>query len=83
MKLSGSIVALWFGWIAPAYGYNSALDIQPDTVAMGFRIFMTVPVIVSSILAIIALFFYPLHGEKLKAVKEALAARKKSNPKPE
>ena len=83
MKLSGSIVALWFGWIAPVYGYNSALDTQPDTVAMGFRVFMTVPVIVSSILAIVALLFYPLYGENLTAVKETLAARKKSHPKPE
>ena len=75
MKLSGSIVALWFGWIAPAYGYNSALDIQPETVSTGFRVFMTVPVIVSSILAIIALFFYPLYGEWLKAVKSTLDSR--------
>ena len=75
MKLSGSIVALWFGWIAPAYGYDSALVIQPETVGTGFRVFMTVPVIVSSILAIIALFFYPLYGERLQEVKDALAAR--------
>lgn len=75
MKLSGSIVALWFGWIAPAYGYDSALEIQPETVAAGFRVFMTVPVIVSSILAIVALLFYPLYGERLKEVKATLAAR--------
>ena len=75
MKLSGSIVALWFGWIAPAYGYDSSLDIQPESVAAGFRIFMTVPVIVSSILAIIALFFYPLYGERLQAVKDTLSSR--------
>lgn len=77
MKLSGSIVALWFGWIAPAFGYDSALDIQPDTVATGFRVFMTVPVIVSSAFAIMALFFYPLYGENLKAIKETLASRTK------
>jgi len=76
MKLSGSIVALWFGWIAPAFGYDSALGIQPETVATGFRVFMTVPVIVSSVFAIIALFFYPLYGENLKAIKETLASRK-------
>jgi GPH family glycoside/pentoside/hexuronide:cation symporter len=75
MKLSGSIVALWFGWIAPAYGYDSALDLQPETVATGFRVFMTVPVIVSSMLAIIALLFYPLYGERLKEVKDTLATR--------
>jgi GPH family glycoside/pentoside/hexuronide:cation symporter len=75
MTLSGSIVALWFGWIATAYGYDSALDVQPDTVANGFRVFMTVPVIVSSILAIAALLFYPLHGKRLKEIKETLKAR--------
>ncbi|MEW6718708.1 MAG: MFS transporter, partial [Chloroflexota bacterium] len=76
MTLSGSIVALWFGWIASTYGYDSALDIQPATVATGFRVFMTVPVIVSSILAILALVFYPLHGNTLKAVKDTLATRR-------
>ena len=76
MKLSGSIVALWFGWIAPAFGYDSALDIQPESVGAGFRVFMTVPVIVSSILAILALLFYPLYGDYLKEIKETLAARK-------
>jgi len=75
MKLSGSIVALWFGWIAPAYGYDSALDLQPDTVAAGFRLFMTIPVIVSSILAIIALIFYPLYGERLQEIKDVLKAK--------
>ena len=75
MTLSGSIVALWFGWIAGAYGYDSALDVQPATVAAGFRVFMTVPVIVSSLLAIIALLFYPLHGERLRKVKQTLANR--------
>jgi GPH family glycoside/pentoside/hexuronide:cation symporter len=79
MTLSGSIVALWFGWISSAYGYDSQLAVQPESVNTGFRVFMTIPVIVSSILAIIALFFYPLHGERLQAVKFTLAARS-SNP---
>ena len=56
MKLSALIVALWFERIAPAYGYDSALEIQPETVAFDFRVFITAPVIVSSILAILALF---------------------------
>jgi len=75
MTLSGSIVALWFGWISSVYGYDSTQAIQPETVNAGFRVFMTAPVIISSILAIVTLFFYPLHGERLKAVKETLAAR--------
>jgi GPH family glycoside/pentoside/hexuronide:cation symporter len=77
MTLSGSIVALWFGWIASAYGYDSALAVQPETVNTGFRVFMTTPVIVSSVLAILALLFYPLHGERLQAVKRTLDQRHK------
>ena len=76
MTLSGSIVALWFGWITAAYGYDSALEVQAASVGAGFRVFMTVPVIVSSILAILALLFYPLHGERLKEVKEILTKRR-------
>jgi GPH family glycoside/pentoside/hexuronide:cation symporter len=75
MTLAGSVVALWFGLIATHFGYDSALEVQPDTVNLGFRVFMTVPVIANSILAIIALLFYPLYGERLKAVKETLARR--------
>lgn len=75
MTLSGSIVALWFGWIASAYGYDSSLAVQPDTVGTGFRVFMTVPVVVSSILAILTLVFYPLHGERLQNIKDTLAAK--------
>jgi GPH family glycoside/pentoside/hexuronide:cation symporter len=81
IKLSGSIVALWFGWIAPAYGYDSALEIQPVSTGTGFRIFMTIPVIVSSILAIIALFFYPLYGERLKQIKDLLLVKAEENAK--
>lgn len=77
MTLSGSIVALWFGWIAGTYGYDSALEVQPSTVAIGFRVFMTMPVIVMSILAILMLFLYPLHGERLQVIKNALASEKK------
>jgi GPH family glycoside/pentoside/hexuronide:cation symporter len=76
MTLSGSIVAIWFGWITATFGYDSALEEQVATVATGFRVFMTVPVIVSSLLAILALFFYPLYGERLREVKAILAERR-------
>ena len=77
MTLSNSLVALVFGWITSAYGYDSTLSVQPETVGTGFRIFMSVPVIVGSILAIITLLFYPLHGERLRAVKEQLLVARK------
>lgn len=70
--LSSALVALVFGILLPAYGYDTALDIQPETVATGFRIFMTVPSVIGSVLAVVALWFYPLHGERLAQLKEAL-----------
>ena len=72
ITLSSSIVAAIFGLVTSAYGYDSSLSVQPDTVDAGFRVFMSLPVIAGSILAIVALFFYPLHGERLDQVKEKL-----------
>lgn len=73
--LSSALVSVVFGLLLPAYGYNTALDVQPASVGTGFRIFMTVPTAIGSILAIVALVFYPLHGERLRVVKEALAQK--------
>jgi len=73
--LSSALVSVVFGLLLPAYGYNTALDVQPASVGTGFRIFMTVPTAIGSILAIVALVFYPLHGERLRTVKEALAQK--------
>jgi GPH family glycoside/pentoside/hexuronide:cation symporter len=73
--LSSALVAIVFGILLPSYGYNTTLDTQPDSVAMGFRVFMTIPTAIGSILAVIALVFYPLHGERLDGVKMALARK--------
>ncbi|MDT8306824.1 MAG: MFS transporter [Anaerolineae bacterium] len=75
MTAANAIVALWFGWITGAFGYESQLVQQPDSVGTGFRVFMSVPVVVSSVLAIGTLLLYPLHGERLQEVKLRLAAR--------
>ncbi|MBN1582526.1 MAG: MFS transporter [Anaerolineae bacterium] len=78
ITLSSSLVAVVFGWITAVYGYDSTLSVQPETVGTGFRIFMSVPVIVGSILAIVTLLFYPLHGERLRAVKAQLGRENKT-----
>lgn len=75
MTAANAIVALWFGWITGAFGYDAQLPQQPESAGAGFRLFISIPVIVSSLLAIGTLLFYPLHGKRLQAVKLALAAR--------
>ena len=69
ITLSGALVSVVFGLLLPAYGYDSALEVQPESVATGFRIFMTVPPLIGSVLAVVALAFYPLHEARLAEVK--------------
>lgn len=75
VTLSTAIVSVVFGLIAPAYGYDTRLEVQPESVATGFRIFMTGLPFAGCTLAFIALLTYPLHGKQLAAVKKILAQR--------
>lgn len=82
VTLSTAIVTVVFGIIAPAYGYDTRLEVQPDTVSTGFRIFMTGLPFAGCALAFLALLTYPLHGERLAAVKKELELRHSPLEKP-
>lgn len=72
ITLAYALSSLVFGWITTAYGYDPLLSQQPESVSTGFRIYMSIPPAVGSVLAIIALLNYPLHGKRLLQVKEKL-----------
>jgi len=76
ITLSGLLVSSVFGLVMPAFGYDTLLDIQPATVDLGFRIFLTVPTTIGFLLAIFLLWLYPLHGKRLAGIREALEAKK-------
>ncbi|MEZ4869879.1 MAG: MFS transporter [Caldilineaceae bacterium] len=76
VTLSAAIVSVVFGVVAPAYGYDTRLEVQPESVATGFRVFMTGLPFVGCTLAFLALLTYPLHGERLQKVKATLAQRR-------
>lgn len=76
ITLSGLLVASVFGLVMPAFGYDTLLDVQPASVDLGFRIFLTVPTSIGFLLAIFLLWLYPLHGKRLQSIKEALEAKK-------
>ncbi len=59
----------------PAFGYDTLLEVQPATVDLGFRIFLTVPTTIGFLLAIYLLWLYPLHGKKLADIRGALEAK--------
>jgi GPH family glycoside/pentoside/hexuronide:cation symporter len=75
ITLGGLLVSAVFGIIVPLFGYDTMLDVQPATVNLGFRIFLTVPSIIGFALAIVALYFYPLHGDRLKEIRAELAKK--------
>jgi GPH family glycoside/pentoside/hexuronide:cation symporter len=76
ITLSGLLVSSIFGVLMPAFGYDTLLDVQPASVDMGFRIFLTVPTALGFLLAIFLLWLYPLHGKYLQKIKEALNEKK-------
>jgi GPH family glycoside/pentoside/hexuronide:cation symporter len=78
ITISSGLVSGALGFIMPYFGYNTALDVQPESVNMGFRVFMTVPSIVGFLLAILALYIYPLHGQRLKDIKTVLEAKEQT-----
>ncbi len=78
ITLSGMLVSGVFALIMHAYGYDTLLETQPATVDTGFRIFLTIPPIIGFLLAILALYFYPLHGDRLKDIRQKLAEKNKA-----
>jgi GPH family glycoside/pentoside/hexuronide:cation symporter len=76
ITLSGLLVSTVFGLMMPAFGYDTLLDVQPTSVEMGFRLFLTVPTTIGFLLAIVLLWLYPLYGERLTQIRNALAAKK-------
>ena len=76
ITLSGLLVSSVFGLLMPAFGYDTLLDVQPASVDLGFRIFLTVPTTIGFLLAIFLLWLYPLHGDYLKQIKETIAKKR-------
>lgn len=78
ITLSGLLVSSVFGLLMPAFGYDTLLDVQPASVDLGFRIFLTVPTTIGFLLAIFLLWLYPLHGKYLSEIKETLNRKREA-----
>ena len=72
ITLSGMLVSTVFGLMMPAFGYDTLLEVQPASVELGFRLFLTVPTSIGFLLAIFLLWLYPLHGKRLAKIRETL-----------
>lgn len=76
ITLSGLLVSTIFGIMMPAFGYDTLLETQPESVNLGFRLFLTIPPAIGFALAIFMLWLYPLHGRYLHSIREKLASKK-------
>lgn len=76
ITLSGLLVASSFGIMMPAFGYDTLLDVQPASVDLGFRLFLTIPTTIGFLLAILLLWLYPLHGKRLQEVQASVAVKR-------
>jgi GPH family glycoside/pentoside/hexuronide:cation symporter len=79
--LSGTVTAIAFGVVATVYGYDPKLAAQPDSVATGFRVFMSAVPALASAVAIGLLVLYPLHGQRLARMRADLAERRAAIPR--
>jgi GPH family glycoside/pentoside/hexuronide:cation symporter len=79
ITLSGLLVSSAFGLVMPAFGYDTLLEVQPTSVDLGFRIFLTVPTSIGFLLAIFLLWLYPLHGKYLEDIKTTLKQKRDSS----
>ncbi len=79
ITLSGLLVSSVFGLLMPAFGYDTLLEVQPASVDLGFRIFLTVPTSIGFLFAIFLLWLYPLHGKYLQDIKDILSKKRAAN----
>ncbi len=81
ITLSGLLVSTVFGLMMPAFGYDTLLEVQPETVDMGFRLFLTIPTTIGFLFAIFLLWLYPIHGDRLEKIKSVLITKRQSTEK--
>lgn len=72
VRLGISLQAVIMSAVFTLTGYNPALAVQPATAATGMRILMSLVPIGSLVLALAAILLYPLHGERLAAVRAGI-----------
>lgn len=76
IRLGISIESVLVTRILDAAGYDPKATIQPDGAVMALRLLMSGLPFVLLVLVAVAFWFYPLHGERLAAVRQALHGRK-------
>lgn len=64
--------------ILVSFGYIQGSEVQPESALFGIILLLLIYPIIMSASSLIFVYFYPLHGEKLKDMKEKLEALHKT-----
>lgn len=81
IRLGISLQAIMMGQVLSRTGYDANLAVQPASAAMGIRLLMTVVPIAALLLALVCVYFYPLHGARLAEVRRLVAERHAASQK--
>lgn len=76
VRLGISVQALLTGQVLSRSGYDAALTVQPPSAIVGLRLLVTGVPMAAVALALLALYFYPLHGERLRALRSEAEERR-------
>ena len=68
-KPAASLIIFVFTAIIQVYGYNSNLNVQSVQAKFGIRLGVGILPLIFLVFAFISMYFYPLHGKKLKQIK--------------
>ncbi len=74
IRLGISINAIIMGFVLQRSGYDADLAVQPAKALMGLRLLMSAVPVMAIALALLVFRAYPLHGHKLREVKDRVSA---------
>jgi GPH family glycoside/pentoside/hexuronide:cation symporter len=74
VRLGISVQSVLMGYILSTSGYdaNLAIGAQPESALIGIKSLITIVPIVSLVFAVLFFSLYPLHGDRLREVKEKM-----------
>ncbi|MGE5508623.1 MAG: MFS transporter, partial [Chitinophagales bacterium] len=75
IRLGISVQALVTGFVLESTGYSAMAASQPVRAIAGMRLLVSGIPLAAIVVALASLYFHPLDGKRLQAVREALAAK--------
>jgi len=75
VRLGISLQAIIVSQVLSRTGYSADLAVQPASAIAGLRALVTVVPWIALVIAIVSIYFYPLHGARLAEVQRRVAAK--------